>query len=139
MNAELPYVDEHAITIPASRQAVWEALERYVASSVDRAERNPLTTLLGTEPRGGFTVTRRVPSERLELVGRHRFSRYRLEFELDDDAGGRTRLRALTYAVFPGLHGRAYRVLVIGTRLHVVATGHLLRSVRRQSIDAGRG
>lgn len=135
MHTDLPYVDEHAVIIAAPRSVVWTALERYVASSVQRAATNPLTGVLGTEPRGGFAVAERVEPAQLALEGRHRFSRYRLVFELDDEPGGSTRLRALTYAVFPGLRGQAYRTLVIRTRLHVLATNHLLRSIRRLSLS----
>jgi hypothetical protein len=136
VNAELPYVDEHAIRIPVSRATVWAALQRYVASSLSGAEGSPFTRLLGTEPPGGFEILDSVPLERLTLVGRHRFSRYMLVFELADATVGSTQLHAQSYAAFPGLHGRAYRALVIGTRLHVVATNHLLRSIRRKSIEA---
>jgi hypothetical protein len=58
-------------------------------------------------------------------------------FELDDDCSGTTRLRAQTYADFPGVRGRIYRALVIGTRGHVLATNHVLRSVKRRVVDAG--
>ena len=36
-------------------------------------------------------------------------------------------------AVFPGLKGRAYRTLVIGTRMHVLVTNRVLDSVRRRA------
>ena len=68
------------------------------------------------------------------MAGRHRFSRYRLVFELVDAADDETQLSARTYAEFPGLRGRAYRALVIGTRLHVLATNQILRSVRRAAL-----
>jgi hypothetical protein len=76
----------------------------------------------------------RIPASRLALAGRHRFSRYRLTFELTDDGEGTTQLRARTYALFPGVGGQVYRVLIIGSRAHVVATRHMLRSVRRLSL-----
>ena len=132
-NADLPYVDEHAIRIAASRELVWTALQRYVITSLRIAEGNLLVRLLGTEPRAGFEVSESVWADRLTLVGRHRFARYMLAFELIDSAEGITQLRAQTYAAFPGVRGRIYRVLVIGTRAHVVATRHILRSIRRQS------
>jgi hypothetical protein len=135
VNADLPYVDEHAVRIPVPRDLVWTALQRYVSSSLSGAEGSPLTRILGTEPRAGFEVFDSVPAERLTLVGRHRFARYRLSFELTDATHGATQLRAQSYAAFPGLHGRAYRALVIGMRLHVVATNRLLRSIRRLSIE----
>ena len=133
MNPELPYIDEHAIRIEEPRERVWTTLNQYVDSSLASGKANPLTRLLGTEPPSGFEISESVPTERLTLAGRHRFSRYSLVFELADAADGATHLRARSYAAFPGISGRIYRALVIGTRLHVVATNHLLRSIRRLS------
>lgn len=133
----LSYIDEHAIRIDAPRGQVWASLRRYVDAVLRSAERNPLGAVLGTRPRAGFAVERIGPEQRLSLTGRHRFSRYKLVFELDDDCGGTTRLRAQTYADFPGVRGRIYRALVIGTRGHVLATNHVLRSVKRRVVDAG--
>ena len=129
--SELPYVDEHAARILAPREVVWSALERYVDTLLRSTERNPLMRVLGTEPRAGFAIAERTPDERLTLVGRHRFSRYLLAFELTDAPGGSTQLRAQTYAAFPGVRGRVYRALVIGSQGHAVATNGMLRSVRR--------
>jgi hypothetical protein len=39
---------------------------------------------------------------------------------------------AETRAVFPGLKGRVYRALVIGTRLHVLAVRRVLGGVSRR-------
>jgi hypothetical protein len=134
INRDLPYVDEHAITIAVPRDQVWTALRRYVTTSIGVSDGNLLARLLGTSPRSGFEVTEAVPADRLTLAGRHRFSRYALVFELHDKADDITKLRAKTYAVFPGPHGRIYRVLVIGTRAHVLATNRMLRAVRRLSL-----
>jgi len=128
-------VDVHTVTIPASREAAWAGLERYVAGLLRGVERNPLAKLLGLEPRAGFERSVSRPPECLDLTGRHRFARYLLEFELTDGPAGSTSLHAHSYAEFPGVHGRVYRALVIGTRAHVVATNHMLRSVRRRSIE----
>lgn len=134
---ELPFVDEHRIAIAASRARVWDGLRRYVDSFLADAEHSVLGRLLGTEPRPGFEIASEVPHAELDLTGRHRFSRYRLVFELSDAAGDRTLLTARTYAAFPGPHGRVYRALVIGTRAHVVATNRILRSVRRATLSGG--
>lgn len=132
MTPELPFVDEHTLRIEAPRERVWPVLERYAEKALTTPDRGLLATLLGTEPRSGFAVASSVPGERLELAGRHRFSRYELVFELTDAGDGTaTRLHGLTYAVFPGLHGRLYRALVIGTRLHVVATRRMMGAVAR--------
>ncbi len=129
----LPYIDQHAVSVDAPRAIVWAALERYAAESIGASKAELLGRLLGTEPPSGFGVAEREPEGRLVLAGRHRFARYRLVFELDDGPRGGTVLRALTYADFPGLHGLVYRALVIGTRLHVVATRGMLHAVRRRS------
>lgn len=130
----LPYLDEHTISIAASREVVWSALQRHVAASLFLGDRSPLVLLLGTEPRAGFEVSESSRPDRLILAGRHRFSRYRLAFELGRGPGGTTQLRARSYAAFPRVHGRVYRALVIDTRLHVLATNRILRSVRRLSM-----
>ena len=131
---ELPYVDEHWIRIAAPRDQVWSTLCRYVDSSLGFGARNPLAWILGTEPRAGFEVEREVPRQQLSMAGRHRFSRYRLVFDLSEAADGETRLSARTYAEFPGHRGRIYRALVIGTKAHVAATRQILRSIRRSSL-----
>jgi len=130
----LPRVDLHSVLVPASREAVWTALEEYVAQSLLLPERALLGRALGTRPRAGFEVTGSVPEQRLELAGRHRFARYRLTFELADGPGGTTELRAVTDAAFPGVHGRAYRVLVISSGGHAVVTNRILRLVRRRAV-----
>jgi hypothetical protein len=95
-----------------------------------------LTRVLGTSPPSGFGVAARVEGERLELVGRHRFSRYRLVFSLVPAAPEGTRLTATTYAAFPGPHGAAYRFVVIGLGPHVVATRRMLASVARRAVTS---
>jgi hypothetical protein len=131
----LPYVDEHRLVVAAPRGQVWTGLRHYVDAFLADAERSLLARLLDTHPRAGFEVASAVAGSRLDLTGRHRFSRYRLVFELADAAGEQTLLTARTYAAFPGLHGRVYRSLVIGTRAHVVATNHILRGVRRATTE----
>ncbi|MBB4664175.1 hypothetical protein [Conexibacter arvalis] len=136
----LPYIDEHARIVGGSREQVWRALVDTVRRETAGGE--PLARLLGCEQTAGsrpfegepgqtipgFRVAEAEPGRRLALRGRHRFADYQLTFLLDDDG----RLRALTHADFPGLRGRVYKALVIGTRGHVVATRHLLRAVGRR-------
>lgn len=129
----LPYVDEHSVRIDSPPEIVWTALDRYVTTTLVQQRRSLLKRALRTDPAAGFEVSERVPGERLNLAGRHRFSRYRLEFVLTDTGDDTTQLEAVTYAVFPGLRGSVYRSLVIGSRAHAVAANHLLRTVRRRS------
>src|SRR5712691_6169630 len=58
--AMLPYVDEHAITIAASRERVWAGLQRQVRA-LTRTDGSAFTRLLGTDPPAGFAVADSVP------------------------------------------------------------------------------
>lgn len=136
----LPYVDEHAVNVGATRELVWAALIE-VLSREGRSV-GAVARALGCDPvRGtpqfdggpgqalpGFRVVESERGRKLVLRGRHRFSRYQLAFLLDDD-----RLRARTHAAFPGPHGRLYRAAVIGSGGHRVLTRRLLREVARRA------
>jgi hypothetical protein len=84
----------------------------------------------------GFRVAVAMPNERLALVGRHRFASYALIFHLEAIGAHRSRVRAETRAVFPGIAGRFYRALVIGTGFHVVAVRRMLAATRRRATTA---
>jgi hypothetical protein len=134
----LPYIDEQSLTVGAPPERTWAAL---VATAARLGGGGPVGTLLGLEPRRasgameagatipGFAVEEARPPSRLALAGRHRFSRYALVFELEPDGDGRTRVRAKTWAAFPGIHGRAYRALVISSGAHRVAVRLLLQRI----------
>lgn len=138
MTNDLPYIDEHTVRIDAPRRIVWTALQHYIESLLRGSARNPLVALLGPQPRAGFEVADSVEQQRLSLAGRHLFSRYRLVFELTAAPEHGTMVHAYSYGAFPGLHGRAYRALVISTRLHVVATNHMLRGIRAAALRTAR-
>jgi hypothetical protein len=142
----LPFVDEHRTTIATTADSVWEALVAVVAGSTSgrgggavaralgcaHAERSGQPGRIGsTLP--GFVVTRSVRPSVLALMGEHRFSRYALIFTLDPTPSGPVVLSAQTRAQFPGPAGRAYRLLVIRSRGHVLVTKRLLRTVRRRA------
>ena len=143
----LPYVDENSIAIDAGPEATWEALLRVVERSFAAGSASRVARILGCSDAGaggprplaagstipGFHVDLADPGDELALAGSHRFSDYALIFRLDRLGGERTTLRAETRAVFPGLRGRAYRALVIGTRGHVLVTRRLLGAVRRRA------
>ncbi|WP_156687747.1 DUF2867 domain-containing protein [Mycobacterium sp. Marseille-P9652] len=116
---QLSYIDEHAITVDASREDTWSALLRVMC-------RDPLDP--ATVPTG-FVLDEARPAARFALRGRHPFAVYRWVFELDAESPRRTRLRALTWADFPGVHGSLYRALVIGTGGHRMAVRWTLRRV----------
>jgi hypothetical protein len=143
----LPRIDEHATTVGAPAPVVWDALlhtmERLVGSPRstavaralgchDDAPAGPRPLAAGSAFPGFHVAAADAPRE-LRLAGSHRFSRYALTFRLDELSAGRVQLRAETRAEFPGLRGRAYRALVIGTRGHVLAVGRLLAAVKRRA------
>lgn len=144
---QLPYVDEHSVAIEASAGTTWESVLRVAEGSTDSARASWGARLLGcadaeaSGPRPlavgsavpGFRVQAMERPRELALVGAHRFSDYALIFRIDDLGDGRSRLRAETRAKFPGLKGRAYRALVVGTRGHVLATRRLLGAAKRRA------
>jgi len=145
VSTTLPFIDEHALAIDASRDQVWDALLKVAAATFEGGATAGVARVLGCRPATsagprplavgstipGFAVTEAEPGSRLVLSGRHRFSRYELAFTLREDARSGTRLGAETRAVFPGIHGRAYRAAVIGTRGHVVVVRRMLSAVAR--------
>ncbi len=139
---DLPLVDEHEIVSPASADRVWESLLDYVGG-IDSVWTRAYAHLVGADPRDtkgtlpsdgsavpGFAVTQATPGRRLVLAGRHWFSRYGLIFDLAERPDG-TVLRAQTRAEFPGIHGRAYRLLVIDSGIHRVLVRRILRGIAR--------
>jgi hypothetical protein len=121
----LPYIDEHVITVRADRGATWSALLRIWCREPDDPStiRSPF-----------FWLDEATHRTRLALSGEHRFSVYKLVFELVDEAPQGTRLSALTWADFPGLLGKAYRMAVIGTGAHRVAVRRMLRSIAAEAV-----
>lgn len=115
----LPYIDEHAITIAASPEATWDAVLAVLCTDAADPSTVPL----------GFALEEATPLRRFSLKGRHPFAVYRWVFELDDLGAQRTRVRSQTWAAFPGLRGKVYRALVIGTRAHRVVVRLTLRRI----------
>ncbi|MDX6610126.1 MAG: hypothetical protein QOF85_2051 [Solirubrobacterales bacterium] len=144
----LPHVDEHSVVIEADPDVAWDALLRVTEGSfapagrasrllgcADVAASGPRPLASGSTLPGFHVETAERPRE-LALVGGHRYSDYALIFRLEDEDQRRTNLRAETRAAFPGLKGRAYRALVIGTRGHVLVTRRLLASVKQRAEGA---
>lgn len=146
-NGELPLIDEHNRLIGANVGFVWasllESLEasrklpirrwcaRLLGCSEWSGNELPLRQVGATTP--GFAVAEAIPLSRLVLIGRHHFSEYALEFEIEVVSATTTRIRARTRASFPDLRGKIYRALVIGSRIHLVAMKSTLRGVKRRA------
>ena len=115
----LPYIDEHARVVASDRERCWHVLTHTHLRDPER--------LTGAPP--GFVVDGAEKPSRLALRGRHWFSRYALIFELDELDHEHTRIRAQTWADFPGVHGRIYKFLVIDSRVHRVVVRTMLRTI----------
>ncbi|MGW1955001.1 hypothetical protein ACWCPI_20000 [Streptomyces sp. NPDC001920] len=143
---DLPFVDAHTSLVASEPDAVWRAVAETVrhgfghrrAEAVARLLGCPCRTVSGPWPPTeastvpGFRVAAAVPGRELVLTGSHRFSTYTLVFRLEEADAGRTRVRAETWAAFPGLAGRLYRLCVIGTRGHALAVRRMLSAVRER-------
>lgn len=122
----LHYIDEHAITVDAGRADSWSALLRVMCR--DPGDPSTVPT--------GFVLDEARPPERFALKGHHPFAAYRWVFELEAEPVGRTRVRAATWAAFPGVHGKIYRALVIGTGGHRVVVRRTLNRIARAAGQA---
>lgn len=148
----LPFIDEHRLLVDAPPEVVWAGLLSLLRGRLGAALTAPLKPVLGLRPsvmRGdwhgtprpgdtipGFAVAESRFASRLALRGEHRFSRYALVFELEAAGGNRCMLRARSWAEFPGLAGRAYGAMVVGTGGHRLAVARMLRMVASRSRPA---
>lgn len=129
----LPFVDEHARTVAASPDATWRAAHDVMSRPLGDLGAG-YARLIGARDGNGFRVAGSDPPRRLALIGEHAFSRYALVFTAEPLGDGTTTvLRAETRAAFPGLHGRAYRALVIDSRIHVLMVRRMLRQIARRA------
>ncbi|GAA2235603.1 hypothetical protein GCM10010413_39370 [Promicromonospora sukumoe] len=138
------YRDVRAIPVGAPPEAVWravldqvEVLGRpswyvWLIGCRDRRAEGPRPLRPGSVV-PGFRVTAADPPARLVLDGVHRFSVYTLTFLLLPDDDGGTRLEAHTDATFPGVLGAVYRLLVIDSGIHKIATRSIVTRVRRRT------
>jgi hypothetical protein len=127
---QLPHIDAHTIEVDAKPEVTWAALVDWIAQSSRDRGRARFARLLDCEPAEttgrpaeqdstipGFRVARSSPPHELTLEGRHRFSSYRLRFEIEPRGSG-SLCTATTDAAFPGLAGQLYKTAVIRSRAH---------------------
>ncbi|QEC49416.1 hypothetical protein FSW04_18790 [Baekduia soli] len=138
--SDLPYIDTNVASVAATPEQAWSALLATLRGQMGGA--GAVARALGCDPARaspefdgrpgqtlpGFRVAHADPGHRLELRGRHRFSRYSLTFALHDGT-----VAAETRAAFPGVLGRLYRAAVIDSGAHRVITRRLVRQVARHA------
>lgn len=128
----LPYVDEHAQALRVGVKPAFDAVAAVARTLAERPLPRLIARVWGTRPETGFAVAEFVPTERVVLRGSHRFSTYELAFLVDQTPQGTT-VRARTSAVFPRVHGKFYRLVVIGSRGHALAVRMMLRRIARHA------
>ncbi|WP_419705852.1 SRPBCC family protein [Promicromonospora sp. NFX87] len=137
------YRDVRTATLTASPEIVWRAVLDQVEvlglpswyvrliGCRDRQASGPRPLAAGSVV-PGFKVTTADPPTEIVLDGVHRFSVYTLTFRVvATDAG--TRLEAHSDATFPGALGAIYRLLVIDSRFHKLATRSIVTRIRRRA------
>ncbi|MEU7750600.1 hypothetical protein [Micromonospora sp. NPDC049171] len=143
----LPHLDEHSTLIATDTDRAWPHLTDVVERSFSRpgmtgyarlvSAADPVTSgprpLVTGSTLPGFRVTTAIPGRQLTLRGSHRFSTYALIFRLEPAGPGRSRLRAETCAVFPGLTGGLYRHILLASGGHAIGIRRMLATVRRKS------
>jgi hypothetical protein len=152
--ARLPFIDEHCVDVAASPDDVWPAVVETFGDVLSAPLSRMFARIVGADPREprewnrtvagssvtGFRVVEAVRPRRLVLAGRHRFAEYAVVItSAATDTGTRCCLESR--AAFPGVHGRLYRIAVLGSHGHVVAVRRLLRTIRGRAEtapDAGR-
>lgn len=142
------YRDVRAATLAASPEAVWRAVLDQVEvlglpswyvrliGCRDRQASGPRPLAAGSVV-PGFKVTTADPPAELVLDGVHRFSVYTLTFRVVPMDEG-TRLEAHSDATFPGFLGAVYRLLVIDSRFHKLATRSIVTRIRRRAEHPAR-
>jgi hypothetical protein len=131
----LPFIDDHRVIVRAPTQQTWDAVSKLARRLAERPAPRRFVTLWQLEPPSGFAITSS-SSERIVLVGRHRFARYELAFELRPTDNG-VEVSGRTSAEFPGAAGRLYRALVIGSGGHGVAVRAMLGRMRQAAESGG--
>jgi hypothetical protein len=145
---QLPFIDRPAVEVGAPPEVVWRALTGYWGSgaAVEAPFADLFVRAIGVRERGpdgrfpavgstvrGFRVGAAEPPRRLLLEGRHRFSVYELEFEIEPAGDGRSTLAGITRAAFPGAAGRLYRLAVIDAGTHRLAMRRMLGAIRSRA------
>ena len=128
----LPPIDAHEVRVAATPELTWDAVLALTRGRLARAAPSAFIALWGLRPDSGFEVVEETPPRRLALRGRHRFSRYELAFDVEPRPDGAA-LTARTSAVFPGIAGRAYRALVIGSGGHRILVNRMLAQIARRA------
>ena len=128
----LPLTDEHTVVVLAPPEATWEAARARLDVPL-RGVALRYAHLVGLRSDRLFDVERADRPALLGLAGQHRFSRYRLTFTTRELRPGTTALTATTNAVFPGVLGRLYKLVVIDSGAHAAITKGMLRRIARSS------
>jgi hypothetical protein len=142
----LPCIDEHEISLNVAAPVAWTAVvavfgrlaTRPAWRMFARAIRCKPDHAVGTavtagDSLPGFLVARCTAPTEWALEGEHLFSRYALTFRIAPVDSEHCRVGAHSTADFPGLHGKVYRAMVIGSGGHAIGVRSILRSIKTEA------
>ncbi len=119
-----------SVFVRITTKPTWQLFARAVRCKPDRAS-GTADAVGATLP--GFLVARCEAPDEWALEGEHLFSRYALTFRIATLNGDQCSISAYSSAEFPGLHGKIYRALVIGTHGHMMGVRNILRSIKAEA------
>ena len=146
IDSALPCIDEHEISLNVPAPVAWTAVVavfgrlttrpawRLFAKAVRcKPDHAVGTAVTAGDAVPGFLVARCEAPTEWALEGEHLFSRYALTFRIAPVDSGHCRVAAHSSAEFPGLHGKIYRAMVIGSGGHAIGVRRILRSIKTEA------
>jgi len=145
-DSALPSIDEHEISLDVPPPVAWTAVVAVFGRLMTRPEWRLFAKAIRCKPDHavgtavaagdalpGFLVVRCEAPTEWALEGQHLFSRYALTFRIAPVDSEHCRVAAHSSAEFPGVHGKMYRAVVIGSGGHAVGVRNILRSIKTEA------
>jgi hypothetical protein len=146
IDSALPCIDEHEISLNVPAPVAWNAVVAVFGRLTTRPAWRVFSKAVRCKPDHavgtavtagdavpGFLVARSEAPTEWALEGEHLFSRYGLTFRIAPVDSGHCRVAAHSSAEFPGLHGKIYRAMVIGSGGHAIGVRRILRSIKTEA------
>lgn len=146
---DLPSVAEHSTAVSAPAEVTWEQLIDFLPRALGPPGATAVARVLGCDvdraggevgeegsTLAGFEVVAAEPPALLALAGQHHFSRYEIALRIEPIGDAESRLIAETSAIYPRIHGRAFRLLTVATGAEALVASGFLATVKRRAEQA---